>query len=131
MKSAILTGINLARQLLNKAESKLVEQDLSHPKETAPDLPKYQEEIPFESSDEPTEPTLSTFEDRAPMNDLLRAWGRVSGQTFKELKARVRLHADVARIDFMTKEQVKETCRWIERNIAEAKNSVPKQPGSK
>ena len=89
MKSAILTGINLARQLLNKAESKLVEQEVLPPEEALPPPPESQDEMPPESPEAPADPNLSTVEDRAPMNDLLRTWARASGNTFKELKAKL------------------------------------------
>lgn len=116
MKNAVLKGVALARELLDKVENKLGKQEDF-------ELSPQKEEDASSRAEQSTDPNVSTFEDRAPMNELLRVWARTSGRTIKELKARVRIYAEVVRIDFMTKDQVNAVCVWIEQQIEDAKAS--------
>lgn len=116
MKNAVLKGVAIARELLDKVENKLGKQ------EKLEVSPQKEENAPL-NVEQCADPNISTFEDRVPMNDLLRAWSRTSGHTVKELKAKVRIYTEVVRIDFMTKEQVKDVCVWIEQQIKSAKVS--------
>ena len=123
MKRLILSGLHKAKNLLDLMESSLKVEpvQLDSPKnETVQQQAERVSDPPLvEQGVLPglAAPEASTTEDRRPMNDLLRKWARVSGHTYKELKAKVRAYAGVTRIDLMTKGQVKDTCIWIEGHI--------------
>jgi hypothetical protein len=134
MKRLLLTGIRKIRSLLDLAEAKVKESDIHVLSEQPADKPYIEPKSP-QSIPQQTQlaipglelPEQSTYEDRKPMNDLLRKWGRASGCTYKELKAKIRAHSGVSRIDLMTKIQVKEACAWIEMRIREAKPDNERQ----
>lgn len=118
MKKFFLFGLGKAKELIEQLEDK-VKEDNPPPSSEPAATETAKEPAPAEQAALPgiTAPELSNFEDRKPMNDLLRKWEKTSGQTLKELKARVREHAGVMRIDYMTKGQVKESCAWITSQI--------------
>lgn len=59
----------------------------------------------------------SNYKDRILLNKLLKDWSHVSGIDLKELKARLRSHAAVPRIDYMSYPQVLDACEWINSEI--------------
>lgn len=55
------------------------------------------------------------------MNALMSEWSVLSGIELKELKSKLRSHAKVVRIDYMTLFEVQESCVWIKREIESIK----------
>ena len=135
MKSTILKGIRGIRNLLDKVEDKMKDSEPIEKTSGKPLLipysevrqPQIQNSLLSPISNAPDE-SASTFESRKPMNEKLRIWAKDSGHTLKELKAMLRAHVGIKRIDYMTNSQIIEACAWIDKNI-KAINSDKNQRG--
>lgn len=133
MKKLLLHGIGLLRKLLDKAESSL-EHEEKLLADSAPPIATPAVEMPTEAPPiltphiKHTADRQSVAKDRTEMNTLLSEWSALSGIEMKELKSKLRSHAKVIRIDYMTLYEVYEACDWIKQEIKKISiNSVYKK----
>lgn len=128
MKKLLLSGLKKTRELIDQIESRIKKDVFPPPEHEVPEKgTSIQEDSPVSpipslksvqtSLPGLAPPEISTTDDRKPLNELMRKWGKVSGCTFKESKALVREQAGVVRLDFMTKGQVVEMCSWLAGKI--------------
>ena len=126
MKKIILQGLKAIRSALDKAEASL-DRDVKNfepqaepqtqTQQVEPAPEKKQFALELFPSDNPPPQRPSTYKDRVPLNRMLDEWSETSGVDLKELKARLRAHAGVRRIDYMSYPQVVEAIEWIKGEI--------------
>ena len=132
MKSFLRKIVNSARGVLDKADVLLGAENAQKEEEAAEKEGSHEHASLIESVSAPTNENsnnglASTAQGRIGMNNLLREWSGASGRDLKELKAELRAHAGVRRIDYMTVGQVENGCAWIESNITTCKGGQQPQ----
>lgn len=127
MKKLLLHGIGFLRKLLDKAESSLEHGEEKMSADSTPIIETPTVEIPSEAPHvvtphvRQTTDRQSVAKDRIEMNALMSEWSVLSGIELKELKSKLRSHAKVVRIDYMTLFEVQEACDWIKKEIESIK----------
>lgn len=76
----------------------------------------------------PTLPALSTTSDRRKLNNLVREWANLSGQSFPDCWAEVHVAFDVATVADLPLALVKEAEAWVQARIRECAKPVSVEP---
>lgn len=76
----------------------------------------------------PTLPPLSTVEDRRKLNNLVREWAALSGQSFPDCWAEVHVAFDIDAVADLPCTKVKEAEQWVVARIRQTCQPVPVEP---